>query len=431
MTQAFSDFHLRAATCAALARQGITSPTPIQASALPPLLEGRDVVGQARTGSGKTLAFVLPMLESLRPNVRGVQALVLVPTRELANQVSDVIAGIVGRSGPRVARLYGGRPYGAQAAAIRDGAQIVVGTPGRTLDLLRQRSLSLDGVRYLVLDEADEMLDRGFAPDVERILAFTPRERQTAMFSATVAGWLTEIAAKHLVDPVHIRVDPEPAAKIATIDQTVLRVPEGQRQAVLEKLLDRRPDGLVMVFARTKHGVKKLGTRLQQKGFPATVLQGNLSQNARDRAMAEFRSGRLPILLATNVAARGIDVSEVSQVINYELPETAEIFTHRNGRTGRMGRYGESITLVAPSDSAKWNRLERDIGRKLPVQEWTEPLDTPAQPPERAVQPHRPARSARPAAERARPAAPAAQARPRRRRYSGFSTTRPRNSSAI
>jgi ATP-dependent RNA helicase DeaD len=352
----------------------MSTPTPIQSATLAPLLAGRDVIGQARTGSGKTLAYALPLLERLQKVRPGVQALVLLPTRELAVQVAGVVQDLAGRSGPRVAVLYGGKPYRQQVAALRAGAQIVVGTPGRTLDHLRQGNLSLQQVHYLVLDEADEMLDRGFAPDVERILAHAARDRQTALFSATIPDWVDQIASRHLNNPLTARIDPLPEQAAPSVEQVVYEVPNGQKQAVLETLLDRRGDGSVLVFGRTKHGVKKLGARLAAKGFPVATLQGNLSQNARDRAMQAFRGGNLPILVATNVAARGIDVINIERVINYELPESAGLFTHRTGRTGRMGRYGEVITLISPAEAAQWRKLERELGRRLPVRAWDEPL---------------------------------------------------------
>jgi ATP-dependent RNA helicase DeaD len=373
LSDTFSKFALRQTSRDALAARDIVNPTPIQSATIPPLLAGRDVIGQARTGSGKTLAFALPLLERIQ-RTPGVQALVLVPTRELAVQVAGVIQDMAGRSGPRVALLYGGKPLGQQVATLASGAPIVVGTPGRTLDHLQRGSLNLHGLRYLVLDEADEMLDRGFAPDVERILGQTPRNRQTALFSATLADWVHQIAARHLNNPLTVRVDPAPEQAAPSVEQLVYEVPDGQKLAVLETLLDRRGDGAVLVFGRTKHGVKKLGAKLTAKGFPVAVLQGNLSQNARDRAMQDFRAGRLPVLVATNVAARGIDVSNVERVINFELPESGALFTHRIGRTGRMGRAGEAITLVSPSEADQWLKLERELGRRLPRQAWDEPL---------------------------------------------------------
>lgn len=374
MTELFSSFALRPSSREALAASGMTTPTEIQSAALPHLLAGRDVIGQARTGSGKTLAFALPLLERVDSNLRAVQAIVLVPTRELVVQVAGVIQGLAGRSGPRIAQLYGGKPFGPQSSSLRSGAQVAVGTPGRTLDHLRQGTLNLQQVRYLVLDEADEMLDHGFAPDVERIVDYAPRTRQTAMFSATIGEWVHKMAARHLDNPLSVRVDPKPNQVAPSVEQLVYEVPDGQKQAVLQTLLDRRGDGSVVIFGRTKHGIKKLGARLAEKGFPVATLQGNLSQSARDRAMESFRSGKLPILVATNVAARGIDVSDIECVINYELPESAELFLHRIGRTGRMDRPGAAITLVSDSEASEWSKLERELGRRIERRVWEEPL---------------------------------------------------------
>ncbi len=365
----FAEFDLRPATRAALAAMGIETPTPIQAAALPHLLAGRDLVGQARTGSGKTLAFGIPLVERLDPRERAVQALVLTPTRELATQVGEVLDTLGRGHRLKTALIYGGRAFGPQEAALRGGAQIVVGAPGRVLDLIRRGTLRLDRVRYLVLDEADEMLDRGFAPDVERILAHAPRDRQTALFSATVPPWVLDTGARYLDRPVTVRVDPAPQ-DVPAIEHTVYDVPEGTKLDVLKRLLDARGDGSTIVFGRTKHGVKKLGRQLEGLGYPVAALQGNLSQNARDRVMADFRSGAAQILLATNVAARGLDVDTVEQVINFDLPESAELLTHRVGRTGRMGRQGRAITLLAPEDGPKWRQLERTLGRSLHRTRW-------------------------------------------------------------
>jgi ATP-dependent RNA helicase DeaD len=364
----FAHFQLQPALQRLLELQGITEPTPIQAEAIPALLDGHDVIGQARTGSGKTLAFVLPMVERADPVTRGVQTLVLVPTRELAIQVGAVLAPLANTRRLRHTLLYGGRSLGPEQRALRS-AQIVVGTPGRTLDHLRQGNLSLDRLSFFVLDEADEMLDRGFAPDVERILAHAPSTRQTALFSATLPAWVATIAARHVDDAVTIEVDAETPAP-PEIEHVVYDVAPESKLGALRTLLDRRGTHPVIVFGRTKHGVKKLAQRLEALGYPAAALQGNLSQNARERVMAGFRSGAVPILLATNVAARGLDVPGVGQVINYELPESAEWFTHRVGRTGRMGRRGQAITLLTPEDSAKWRQIEKMLGRKLARQPW-------------------------------------------------------------
>jgi ATP-dependent RNA helicase DeaD len=364
----FAHFDLQPAILRALESLDLVRPTPIQAAAIPVLLEGRDVIGQARTGSGKTLAFALPLIARADPRVRAPQALVLVPTRELAIQVGAVLSQLTSSRRLRHTLLYGGRSLGPEQHALKS-AQIVVGTPGRTLDHLRQGNLSLESLSMLVLDEADEMLDRGFAPDVERILGHAPRDRQTALFSATLPTWVGDIAARHVRDAVTIEVDaglPAPTE----IEHVVYEVEPAAKLDALRTLLDGRGESSVIVFGRTKYGVKKLAQRLSVLGYPAAALQGNLSQNARERVMAGFRSGAVPILLATNVAARGIDVPEVGQVINYELPESPEWFTHRVGRTGRMGRAGRAITLLTPEDGAKWRQFEKALGRKLQRQTW-------------------------------------------------------------
>ncbi|MDP3063800.1 MAG: DEAD/DEAH box helicase [Chloroflexota bacterium] len=348
---------------------GITTPTPIQAQTIPILLNGRDVIGQARTGSGKTLAFSIPIAERCDSRVRGVQAIVLTPTRELAIQVGGVLGTLASSRNLRLALLYGGRSYGPERNALARGVQIVVGTPGRTLDHLRQGTLSLRDLRVFVLDEGDEMLDQGFAPDVERILSMTPESRQTALFSATVPDWVMRIAARHLRNPQTVRVDNEMEA-LPEIRHVVYEMPLEAKLAALRLLLDKRRGGPVLVFGRTKHGVRKLGNRLMAFGYSVASLEGNLSQNARERVMADFRSGAVSILVATNVAARGLDVSGIEQVINYELPDTALLFTHRVGRTGRMGRQGEAITFITPEDSVKWRQIERGLGRSLPRRIW-------------------------------------------------------------
>jgi ATP-dependent RNA helicase DeaD len=378
--RSFAELRLRPETRAAVDAMGIVVPTPIQAQAIPIMLAGDDVVGQARTGSGKTLAFGLPVVERCDPAARGVQALILVPTRELAIQVGGVLEQLARARRLRLTLLYGGRSLIPEARALAGGAQIVVGTPGRTLDHLRQGNLSLDRLRIFVLDEGDEMLDRGFAPDVERILARTPSTRQTALFSATVPPWVMQTAARHLHAPVLVRVDAAEAPP--EIEHVVYDVDPSTRSRALRTMLDRRGDGPIIVFGRTKHGVKKLARQLEAEGFPVVALQGNLSQKARERAMADFRSGAAPILVATNVAARGIDVADVGQVINYEVPESAELFTHRVGRTGRMGKSGEAITFVTPEEASKWRQIERALGKTLPRQAWVEDgVPVPTAPP--------------------------------------------------
>lgn len=367
--KSFSDFPLSSSTQSAVASMGITSPTPIQIKAIPILLAGRDVIGQARTGSGKTLAFALPIVERCDPKVRGVQAMVLVPTRELAIQVGGVLGALAAARHLQITLLFGGRAYSPERNALARGAQIVVGTPGRTLDHLNQGTLVLRNLKVFVLDEGDEMLDQGFAPDVERILSKTPATRQTALFSATVPAWVNDIAARHLRDPQVVRVDNELEAP-AEIKHTVYTMQPDVKLGALCTLLDNRRDGPILVFGRTKHGVKKLADRLSELDYPVTALQGNLSQNARQRVMEQFRSGEVSILVATNVAARGLDVAGIEQVINYDLPDNAQLFTHRIGRTGRMGRQGEAVTFLTPDDGVKWRQIERELGRTLPRQAW-------------------------------------------------------------
>jgi ATP-dependent RNA helicase DeaD len=365
----FSELRLSPVTLQSLGRMGIEIPTPIQAQTLPALLDGRDVIGQARTGSGKTLAFGIPAIEIIDARQRAVQVLVLTPTRELAVQVAGVLEELGAPKGVSVGLIFGGRAFGPQRDLLRRGVNIVVGTPGRVLDLLNQGGLWLDKVRLLVLDEADEMLDRGFAPDVERIMARTNSSRQTALFSATVPDWVRQTASKHLDHPIAVAVDPNPE-DAAPIEHFAYDVTNGDKLGALKELLDHRGDGSIIVFGRTKHGVKKLARQLEGAGYPVAALQGNLSQNARDRVMEDFRSGAVPVLLATNVAARGLDVTHVGQVINVELPESHELLTHRIGRTGRMGRRGQAITLLGPEDGPKWRQLERGLGRRIPRAPW-------------------------------------------------------------
>ena len=361
----FHTFQLRASSHRALAEMNIETPTAIQASSIPVLLERKDVIGQAQTGSGKTLAFGLPMIEHVDPQRRNVQALVLTPTRELARQVGDVLSQLGKPAGIRVTLVYGGVGYGNQEQQLANGAHIVVGTPGRVLDHLKRRTLKLQDVHFLVLDEADEMLDRGFAPDVERIIAMTPRSRQTALFSATTPSWVDQIAAKHLIDPEIIKSD-EADGSEPDIEHLVMEVFREDKFQALVRLLREPVEGATLVFGRTKRGVTNLGRRLNAAGFRVAVLEGNLNQAQRDRALDSFRSGKVPILVATNVAARGLDILHIGQVINFELPETHELFTHRVGRTARMGRAGRAITLISAVDLPKWQAIERGLGVRLP-----------------------------------------------------------------
>ena len=364
----FPGIPLTSATRAAIARMGISEPTPIQEQAIPHLLAGRDLLGQALTGSGKTLAFAAPIAELCDPSARRVQALVLTPTRELAIQVAGVLSSLTS-SRLRVAALYGGRPVRRDHAALRRGAHVIVGTPGRTLDHLRQGSLDLGGVRFLVLDEADEMLDQGFARDVEAILSRTPASRQTALFSATMPNWVAQTAKQYLRNPVRVEIDL--GRQVPTVEHVVFSIRKDDKISALQTLLDERNGAPILVFGRTKHGVRKLAKKLDSLGYPVGALQGNLSQGARERVMRGFRSGAAPILVATNVAARGLDVDGIGKVINFDLPDSQQLFTHRVGRTGRMGRSGEAVTFITPDEERKWREIQRGLGRRFPRRAWS------------------------------------------------------------
>ena len=365
----FAEMALKASTTAALSRMGISAPTPIQEKIIPLLLAGRDVIGQARTGSGKTLAFAVPLAEQCDPSVRRVQALVLVPTRELAIQVAVVTEAMASPQSLRCTLLYGGRSLRSEYSALKTGAHIIIGTPGRTLDHIRQGTLDLQSVRFLVLDEADEMLDRGFAHDVEAIFSQTPSSRQTALLSATMPDWVAKTATKYMRDPATVEIDADLKA-LPTVKHLVYTIEKADKIGALRTLLNQRDDEAVIVFGKTKRGVKKLAAQLGEMGYPAGALQGNLSQTARERVMADFRSGATPILVATNVAARGLDIEGIGQVINYDLPDSDLLFTHRVGRTGRMGRAGEAVTFITPDDEPKWREISRSMEGRLTRQPW-------------------------------------------------------------
>jgi superfamily II DNA/RNA helicase len=425
----FARFEIRPTSVAALAAGGILTPTPVQEETIPLLLQGRDVVVQAHTGSGKTLAFGLPLVERCDPELAEPQALILTPTRELAIQVSNVLTEIGGPAGLSVALLYGGVGYQPQIDALLAGAQLVVGTPGRVLDHLERRTLRLGALRVLVLDEADQMLDRGFAPDVERIIRATPPSRQTALLSATTPDWVKQVAAKHLREPAYLTVEPEEAAP--DIEHTVIQAWDGDKMSVLLRLLSQPVEGSTLVFGRTRHGVMNLGSRLRRLGYHVEVLQGDLGQAVRERILERFRSGEVPILLATNVAARGLDMLNIERVINYDLPDTPELFVHRVGRTGRMGRSGKALTIIAAADLPMMKEIERHIGRKLPSVPASRYRDLPIAAPA-ATNGHKPAPALahgngarpepRPAGEGAATGNGAAPKRRRRRRSRGRST---------
>jgi ATP-dependent RNA helicase DeaD len=349
----FADAGLRPHTLAALAALDIAEPVPVQAEAIPLLMEGHDVVIEAPTGSGKTLAFLLPLLERLPRGTSWPRALIVTPTRELALQVDKVMVSL--KSDLRSTVLYGGVGYATQRLALKRGVDVVIGTPGRIMDLVEQGRLSLSRIEYLVLDEADEMLDAGFAPIVEKMLGLT-YEPQTVLASATMPAWVTRLIDKHTRDPRQVRVA---ATADGALEHGLLRVAHEHKLQTLSSVL-KGHQGSAIVFGRTKHGVNKLNANLKRLGHNAVELQGNLSQSERDRTMESFRGGRSRVLVATNVAARGIDIDNVGLVINFELPDSARSLTHRVGRTARMGAAGRALTFVTPEDEEAWARLSRE-----------------------------------------------------------------------
>jgi ATP-dependent RNA helicase DeaD len=349
----------------AVAAQGWKTPTPIQALALPELLDGEDVVGLAQTGSGKTAAFAIPLIEGLDRRAQGVQALVLAPTRELAAQAATEISNISRHAPVRAVVLCGGVPIGPQIKALKNRSAVaVVGTPGRILDHLQRGTLRLGSVRYLVLDEADRMLDMGFAPDVGRILSYTPENRQTALFSATMPGEIRGMAKRHMRSPRHLTVESE-APTVDTVEQVFYRMAGRDKTRALRTLIDAEDDPLAVVFRRTKHGATKLHRQLERDGYKAVLLHGGKSQSQRTKTLAGFAKGRTRILVATNVAARGLDIPNVSHVVNYDLPENAETYVHRIGRTARAGKAGVAATLVGEAEVREFDKIQRSLPVKI------------------------------------------------------------------
>ncbi|HUR61479.1 MAG TPA: DEAD/DEAH box helicase [Candidatus Thermoplasmatota archaeon] len=359
----FKDFALSAGTLDAIAAMGYEEPSPIQRDAIPHLLQGRDLLGQARTGTGKTAAFGIPLIEKVRP-VRngGVVALILVPTRELALQVSQELSEIAKASGIRVIPVYGGAGFGKQNDMLHQGGtHIVVATPGRLLDHLQQGTVRLDKVQTLILDEADRMLDMGFLPDMQRVLRAVPKVRQTALFSATVPDQIRKLTSQFLNDPVNVKVETGPTAT-PLCDQFKAFVEKPMKTRSLLALLAKEKPERTIVFTRTKHLAKRLAPQLGRSGHKAIALQGNMSQGQRERAMEAFRAGDVDILVATDVASRGIDVPEVSHVVNFDLPDEPEAYVHRIGRTGRMGRTGRAFTFVQSDEHRDLKLIERISG---------------------------------------------------------------------
>ncbi|MBD2436164.1 DEAD/DEAH box helicase [Nostoc sp. FACHB-110] len=344
-----------------LEKIGFTAPTNIQIQAIPQLLSGRDVVGQSQTGTGKTAAFSLPILERLDVSQRAVQALVLTPTRELAIQVHDAVSQFIGNSGLRALAIYGGQSIDRQIMQLKRGVHIVVGTPGRVIDLLERGSLKLDQVKWFVLDEADEMLSMGFIDDVERILSQAPQERQTALFSATMPPSIRMLVNKFLRSPVTVTVE-QPKAAPNKINQVAYLIPRHWTKAkALQPILEMEDPETALIFVRTRRTAAELTNQLQAAGHSVDEYHGDLSQQARERLLTRFRNRQVRWVVATDIAARGLDVDQLSHVINYDLPDSVETYVHRIGRTGRAGKEGTAITLVQPFERRKQQLFERHI----------------------------------------------------------------------
>jgi ATP-dependent RNA helicase DeaD len=386
---AFADLGLSESTLLALQDVGYEQPSPIQEQAIPVLLEGRDMIGQAQTGSGKTAAFGLPMVEHVDPAENDLQALVLTPTRELCIQVTQALRTYGQRKGIDVVAVFGGAPIRSQQAQLRAGGHVVVGTVGRVLDLIQRASLHLSSCRYVVLDEADEMLDLGFLEDVERILSLTPNSRQTALFSATMPLPIRELADRYLYEPVTVKVKAA-TLTVDSVEQFALEVkPADKADKLVDVLAAERPDQAI-VFTRTKIRADQLFRKLRDRGMNVKALHGDLSQGQRDGVMLSFKGGRVPILVATDVAARGLDISTVTHVVNFDVPASPDVYVHRIGRTGRVGRSGRAITFIEPRQQRELQAIERHIGTQ--VAPWAEGAHTAPAPvaerPRRHSKPH-------------------------------------------
>jgi len=364
MTTQFSDLNLRPELMQAVAALGYTEPTPIQAALIPVMLTGADVIGQAQTGTGKTAAFALPILNNLEPGERHVQALVLCPTRELALQVAGAIYDYGKVQEVRVLAVYGGQPYGPQINRLNRGVDVVVGTPGRLIDLLERNALNISQVRTVVLDEADEMLSMGFIEDIETILADTPEDRQTALFSATLPTPIRRLADRYMHNPQSILIQ-RAQVTLAAIEQRYYLVNQADKLAALTRLFEIEPVTSALIFVRTRLGTGELANELARRGFPAESLNGDLSQEARERTLNRFRQNQVKVLVATDVAARGLDIDDISHVFNYDLPDDPEIYIHRIGRTGRAGKSGIAISMVTPREKRLLRQIESLIRQPL------------------------------------------------------------------
>jgi len=356
----FDSFGFSKEIIAAISAAKYTEPTPIQRAAIPQVMDGKDLLGLAQTGTGKTAAFVLPILERLMGGERGrIRALVIVPTRELAEQVCSVFRQLGAGTKLRTAVVYGGVSFENQKRNLHGQCDIVVACPGRLLDHIQQKTIQLSRLEVLVLDEADQMFDMGFLPNIRRIYKALPQKKQTLMFSATMPKEIRTLAEEMLHQPVDVKADPGGPAK--TVSHTLYAVDQGNKSQLVLSLLKDCGEGSVLVFTRTKHRAKRLALQLVKAGLKATCLQGNLSQNRRDEAMNGFRKGRYQIMVATDIAARGIDISSVSHVINFDVPSTVEAYTHRIGRTGRAAQTGSAITFVSPEDESMVRSIKRVV----------------------------------------------------------------------
>ncbi len=390
----FTSFKFHPKIAAGVNALGYEIPTPIQAQAIPPVLAGKDVMGLAQTGTGKTAAFVLPILERLLPGPRGkVRALIIAPTRELAEQI-HVSIGELGRNTRLTScTVYGGVGINPQVQKLRVGVDIVVACPGRLIDHLNQRTISLANLEVLVIDEADRMFDMGFLPDVRRIVKQLPPKRQTLMFSATMADSIRKLTDEVLHDPVTVKIGH--TAPAHTVSHALYPVDQHLKTPLLLELLKQTDTESILIFTRTKHRAKRIGQELEKAGYRAASLQGNLSQNKRQNALDGFRSGSHQILVATDIAARGIDVLSISHVINYDMPDTTDAYTHRIGRTGRAAKTGDAFTFVSPEDEPLVRSIERVLGKKI-ERRALEGFDYTKLPPARNTEFARPPRPSQP-----------------------------------
>ena len=361
----FGEIEVPATIARALERMGFVTPTEVQARAIPPLREGKDLIGQAQTGTGKTAAFGIPIVEKIEPSSNHVQALVLTPTRELCVQVTDEIARIGQFRGVRTVAIYGGSSMDRQVEALKRGTQVVVGTPGRVLDLIRRGELRLDRVHTVILDEADRMLDMGFIVDVETILSRCPRDRQTALFSATMPYAILRICDRFMKrNPAQVTVRPD-LRTVETVRQLVYFVAEQDKVAALVELNEHYGFDRLLVFRHTQIGVDRLAATLKRRGKNVAALHGGLSQRERDRTLAAFRAGQIQFLIATNVASRGLDITDLPYVLSFDIPEDADTYVHRIGRTGRAGREGTAITFVGEWDLDAWEAIRSEVGARV------------------------------------------------------------------